>query len=50
MTELLKNPHCPKCRQPMTLAHVVPRLAVHPEIRSFACRPCGEVVTLVEEK
>jgi hypothetical protein len=30
----------------MPLARVVPALAGHPELRSYACRPCFEAVTM----
>ena len=30
----------------MRLAHVVPAVAGHPELRSYACRPCFEAVTM----
>jgi hypothetical protein len=29
----------------MKLARVIPKVAGHPEIRSFECRPCGEAVS-----
>jgi hypothetical protein len=41
-------PTCPNCREPMRIGHVVPRLAGHPEIRSFQCGSCGEVIVEVE--
>ncbi len=41
-----KTPSCPHCGRNMMLAHVVPAVAGHPELRSYACRPCREAVTL----
>ncbi len=38
-------PACPRCETRMTLAHVVPAVAGHPELQSFACHPCREAVT-----
>jgi hypothetical protein len=39
-------PPCPRCRQPMRLMHIVPKLGGQPELRSFLCRPCNEATTL----
>jgi len=39
------SPFCPRCRQPMRLSHIVPRLGGQPELRSFLCRLCNEAVT-----
>jgi hypothetical protein len=39
-------PPCPRCGTLMPLARVVPALAGHPELRSYACRPCFEAVTV----
>ena len=36
---------CPRCGTHMALCHVVPAFAGHPELRSYACRPCSEAVT-----
>jgi hypothetical protein len=45
-TETETPPPCPRCGTHMTLAHVVPAVASYPELRSFACRPCREAVTV----
>jgi hypothetical protein len=45
MEEEEPPPRCPRCRQPMRLMHIVPRLGGQPELRSFLCRPCNEAVT-----
>src|SRR5262245_2184108 len=29
----------------MTLAHVVPRVGQHPELRSYRCAACGDAIT-----
>jgi hypothetical protein len=39
-------PTCPHCGASMQLARVTPRAFGHPELRSFECRACREVVTL----
>ena len=36
---------CPECGGPMKLAWTVPGIAHHPELRSFKCQQCGEVLT-----
>jgi hypothetical protein len=36
---------CPECGGTMKLAWIVPGIAHHPELRSFKCERCGEVVT-----
>ncbi|MFN3657872.1 MAG: hypothetical protein ACK4UO_11510 [Pseudolabrys sp.] len=38
-------PDCPHCGEPMRLARVVPALAGHPELRSYECSDCREVLT-----
>jgi hypothetical protein len=48
MADATTPPHCPTCQEPMRLGHVIPRFAGHPEIRSFQCSACGEVLTMVE--
>jgi len=37
---------CPRCGTHMALSRVVPAFAGHPELRSYACRPCSEAVTM----
>jgi hypothetical protein len=37
---------CPRCGTHMVLARVVPAFAGHAELRSYACRPCSEAVTV----
>jgi len=38
-------PACPKCGQRMQLVRIIPGSFSIPELRSFACRPCKEVIT-----
>lgn len=38
---------CPKCGDTMQLARVTPRLGPHPDLLTFRCDACGEVVTTV---
>lgn len=38
-------PPCPACESPMQLSRVTPAVAGHPELRSFECAGCGEVLT-----
>ena len=45
MSDAVPPPNCPKCQQLMSLGLVIPKVGVHPEIRSFKCRACGEVLT-----
>jgi hypothetical protein len=40
---------CPACGSGMRLVHIVPRLGAHPELRSFRCTVCDEVVTSAED-
>jgi hypothetical protein len=37
---------CPRCGTHMVLARVIPACADNPELRSYACRPCSEAVTV----
>jgi hypothetical protein len=37
---------CPRCGTHMLLSRVVPAFADHPELRSYACRPCSEASPL----
>jgi len=39
---------CPKCGAAMRIVLVVPADARHPELTTYACRACGEVVTEVD--
>lgn len=39
-------PPCPACASPMKLARVIPAVAGHPELRSFECADCREVLTV----
>jgi len=41
--------NCPKCRKPMRLARITPALAHHPELHSYECLSCREVVTVEVE-
>lgn len=45
MAEPTEEPRCPRCGASMQLKRVVPRVAVHPELRTFECRVCREVTT-----
>jgi predicted RNA-binding Zn-ribbon protein involved in translation (DUF1610 family) len=36
---------CPRCGDEMQIVLVVPAVARHPELTSYACRACGDVVT-----
>jgi hypothetical protein len=38
-------PQCAKCGGEMIVASVTPRLGGLPELRTFICNDCGEVVT-----
>jgi len=42
-------PACPACGGGMRLVHSVPRLGAHPELRSFRCTVCDEVVTHADD-
>jgi hypothetical protein len=42
-------PACPACGGRMRLVHIVPRLRAHPELRSFRCAVCDEVVTRADD-
>jgi len=35
---------CPRCGTHMALSRVIPAFSGHPELRSYACRPCSEAV------
>jgi DNA-directed RNA polymerase subunit RPC12/RpoP len=41
-------PTCPKCDSQMRVTWVLPRLASHPEVTSYTCSACGEVVTKID--
>lgn len=36
---------CPRCGGEMQIVLIVPAVARHPELTSYACRACGDVVT-----
>ena len=36
---------CPHCGKPMRLAQVIPALGALPELLTFECKPCAEVIT-----
>ena len=38
-------PDCPKCGARMTLAKITPKLGGLPELHTFRCEGCGEVMT-----
>jgi hypothetical protein len=48
--DAIKNlPSCPKCQTSMALMRVIPRVGSHPEIQTFQCRVCREVLKEVKE-
>jgi len=49
MNDPVEVPPCSKCSEPRSVATVLPPLAGHPEIVSFRCQSCGEVLTAVDE-
>ena len=40
---------CPHCGKPMRLAQVIPALGALPELLTFECKPCGEVITKAKD-
>ena len=38
---------CPTCGDTMQLARVTPKLGPHPDLLTFRCDACGEVMTTV---
>ncbi len=40
-------PRCTNCGKPMRHTHTIPKLGGLPELRTFSCKECGEVVTEV---
>jgi predicted RNA-binding Zn-ribbon protein involved in translation (DUF1610 family) len=40
---------CPKCGQQMKLARITPKIGPHPNLLSFKCDNCGEVVTTIDD-
>jgi transposase-like protein len=45
MPNAAEPPECPHCQKPMRLAFFVPKLASYPEIQSFKCADCNEILT-----
>jgi transcription elongation factor Elf1 len=45
-----KGPTCPNCGALMAPRRSVPLVEGHFELATFECRPCGVVVTEVENK
>ena len=45
MSQSTTPPPCPACAKTMRLARVTPAVAGHPELHSFECDGCGEVLT-----
>jgi hypothetical protein len=41
---------CPRCGGAMRVVLVVPAVARHPELTSYACRVCGEVLTTADDE
>ena len=37
---------CPNCQGAMAPVHTVPKMGGFPELRSYRCTACGEVVTV----
>jgi hypothetical protein len=42
MNDSKKPPNCPKCREPMTLAYMIPKAGREPKLLNFECRACRE--------
>jgi len=40
---------CPRCGKPMRLARSIPGIGALPELLTFACKECGEVITVAKE-
>jgi hypothetical protein len=40
---------CPNCTHPMRVAHIVPKQAGLPELKSFRCFFCNQVTTKAAE-
>jgi hypothetical protein len=45
-----KPPCCPQCSGDMVLARIFPRFSPHPELRTFQCIDCGQMVTIEIEE
>jgi hypothetical protein len=48
MSHAAKPPTCPNCQKPMTLARVAPKVGALPEMETFKCGDCAEVLTRIE--
>jgi hypothetical protein len=48
-TDETDTPCCPRCQGPMKLARIFPKSYGLPELRSYRCMVCEEVVTLEHE-
>jgi transposase-like protein len=40
------EPRCPKCERSMTLVRTFPKMGGFPELRSYRCTACEEMVTV----
>jgi transposase-like protein len=45
MRETAKPPECPNCNGQMKLVRLVPKVMGLPELQSFKCGECNEVLT-----
>jgi hypothetical protein len=50
MAENPQSLSCPKCGATMRIVLIVPAAPRHPELITYACRACGEVVTKTDGK
>jgi len=49
MDDTHPNLDCPACGEAMSLARVTPKLGPHPDLFTFECGGCGEVLTTIGE-
>jgi hypothetical protein len=49
ISEIEPIPICPRCEGPMRLERVTPRLGANPELRTYVCQPCHEVLTFSDD-
>ena len=48
-TDETDTPCCPRCQGPMKLARIFPKSYGLPELRSYRCIVCEDVITLEHE-
>jgi hypothetical protein len=41
---------CPDCGKPMRLARTIPGIGALPELLTFECKPCAEVITKAKDE